>query len=657
MSQPHFRLTYGTPPSGVSPVVQHSRSNAQYRIGNTMKSSFGEHLDRLKDEYGMMSHQLSQQRSEMEKLSAEKDNMQRTYLAYCEMGMSLQAEMRKQEELCKRYTSVIQSMIQYLPQEHQNSAMSALERAKQVSPQEIAQAMSNGNAAGGMPSGSGVMGMFPGGMAGFAGLNQAAMGQILMAAAQQQATNGQNGGTNENGPSSSNGQGEAKRMKMDENAEDGELEIDVTDEGTANPAASNAQASNSCNSGAKNGRESTNSVTSSGASTPSLAKARPPPLDPMNMFAQLGSMNPMAALQGRNPMGLFTDPHAQVRFAAALSMTGKPSYSFRVTEDGRVQPTVFPPDAQTGAGIPKGMAKKMELPHGEVVCAVTIARDNSRVYTGGKGCVKIWDIRESDIANGGTPVTRAPVSSLDCLKDNYIRSCKLFEDGCTLLVGGEASKIALWDLTTESIKYELDSGSQACYALALSADERLLFACCADGNILLYDIVAQEKVGSLPGHQDGASCIDLSKNGNRLWSGGLDNSVRSWDLRERREVSKHDFNSQIFSLGCCPTDEWVAVGMENNNVEVLSTNKREKYQLHQHESCVLSLKFAHSGKYFISTGKDNALNAWRTPYGASLFQLKESSSVLSCDISFDDSLIVTGSGEKKATLYQVEYHV
>lgn len=57
----------------------------------------------------------------------------------------------------------------------------------------------------------------------------------------------------------------------------------------------------------------------------------------------------------------------------------------------------------------------------------------------------------------------------------------------------------------------------------------------------------------------------------------------------------------------------------------------------------------------MSIFQDNLLNAWRTPYGASLLQAKESSSVLSCDISLDDSLIVTGSGEKKATVYEVSY--
>lgn len=57
------------------------------------------------------------------------------------------------------------------------------------------------------------------------------------------------------------------------------------------------------------------------------------------------------------------------------------------------------------------------------------------------------------------------------------------------------------------------------------------------------------------------------------------------------------FDFQIFSLGYCPTGEWLAVGMESSNVEVLHVNKPDKYQLHLHESCVLSLKFAYCGKF------------------------------------------------------------
>jgi len=141
----------------------------------------------------------------------------------------------------------------------------------------------------------------------------------------------------------------------------------------------------------------------------------------------------------------------------------------------------------------------------------------------------------------------------------------------------------------------------------------------------VWDLHNQTLVRQFQGHTDGASCIDISADGTKLWTGGLDNTVRSWDLREGRQLQQHDFSSQIFSLGYCPTGEWLAVGMENSNVEVLHAAKPDKYQLHLHESCVLSLRFAACGKWFVSTGKDNLLNAWRTPYGASIFQVSKAS--------------------------------
>ncbi|XP_077188260.1 transducin-like enhancer protein 1 isoform X2 [Paroedura picta] len=362
-----------------------------------------------------------------------------------------------------------------------------------------------------------------------------------------------------------------------------------------------------------------------------------------------------AGTYGRSPLVTY-DPHSHLRVPGlstgmpAGTSSGKPAYSFHVSADGQMQPVPFPPDALIGSGIPRHARQLHTLTHGEVVCAVTISNSTQHVYTGGKGCVKVWDV--------GQPGAKTPVAQLDCLnRENYIRSCKLLPDSRSLIVGGEASTLSIWDLAspTPRIKAELTSSAPACYALAISPDAKVCFSCCSDGNIVVWDLQNQTLVRQFQGHTDGASCIDISNDGTKLWTGGLDNTVRCWDLREGRQLQQHDFSSQIFSLGYCPTGEWLAVGMESSNVEILHVSKPEKYQLHLHESCVLSLKFASCGKWFVSTGKDNLLNAWRTPYGASIFQSKESSSVLSCDVSTDDQFIVTGSGDKKASVYEVIY--
>uniref|UniRef100_A0A5F8A4I7 TLE family member 2, transcriptional corepressor n=1 Tax=Macaca mulatta TaxID=9544 RepID=A0A5F8A4I7_MACMU len=148
-----------------------------------------------------------------------------------------------------------------------------------------------------------------------------------------------------------------------------------------------------------------------------------------------------SVVYGRSPMMAF-ESHPHLRGSSVSSSLpsipgGKPAYSFHVSADGQMQPVPFPSDALVGAGIPRHARQLHTLAHGEVVCAVTISGSTQHVYTGGKGCVKVWDV--------GQPGAKTPVAQLDCLnRDNYIRSCKLLPDGRSLIVGAMAT---LWSGT------------------------------------------------------------------------------------------------------------------------------------------------------------------------------------------------------------------
>lgn len=81
----------------------------------------------------------------------------------------------------------------------------------------------------------------------------------------------------------------------------------------------------------------------------------------------------------------------------------------------------------------------------------------------------------------------------------------------------------------------------------------------SSGRKSLFNLVCF--IRQFQGHTDGASCIDISNDGTKLWTGGLDNTVRSWDLREGRQLQQHDFTSQVtgFSYSL-----WQYVGWEGN---------------------------------------------------------------------------------------------
>ncbi|XP_017468314.1 PREDICTED: protein groucho isoform X4 [Rhagoletis zephyria] len=706
-----------------------------------LKFTIVDTLERIKEEFNFLQAQYHTLKLECEKLANEKTEMQRHYVMYYEMSYGLNVEMHKQTEIAKRLNTLINQLLPFLQADHQQQVLNAVERAKQVTMQELNLIIGQIHAQqvpGGPPQP--MAGLAPlagpfGALGASMGLPHAPQGLLKAptdhhrpdikptgldgpAGAEERLRNSVSPADREKYRTRSplDIENDAKRRKDEKLQEDeGEksdqdLVVDVANEMESHSPRPNgehmsmeARDRESLNgerldkpgsSGVKppTDRPPSRSGSSSSRSTPSLktkdmdkpgtpgAKARTPtpnaaapapgvnpkqlmpqggpppagyPASPYQRPADPYQRPPSDPAYGRPPP-LPYDPHAHVRtngIPHPQALTGgKPAYSFHMNGEGSLQPVPFPSDALVGVGIPRHARQINTLSHGEVVCAVTISNPTKYVYTGGKGCVKVWDISQ--------PNNKNPVSQLDCLqRDNYIRSVKLLPDGRTLIVGGEASNLSIWDLAspTPRIKAELTSAAPACYALAISPDSKVCFSCCSDGNIAVWDLHNEILVRQFQGHTDGASCIDISPDGSRLWTGGLDNTVRSWDLREGRQLQQHDFSSQIFSLGYCPTGEWLAVGMENSHVEVLHASKPDKYQLHLHESCVLSLRFATCGKWFVSTGKDNLLNAWRTPYGASIFQSKETSSVLSCDISTDDKYIVTGSGDKKATVYEVIY--
>uniref|UniRef100_A0A8C1J7H9 TLE family member 2, transcriptional corepressor a n=1 Tax=Cyprinus carpio TaxID=7962 RepID=A0A8C1J7H9_CYPCA len=600
------------PPPGSSASAAAAAAAAAAASGSTqpLKLTYSETLDRIKEEFQFLQTQYHSLKLECEKLATEKTEIQRHYVMV----------RQTHTEIAKRLNVICAQLIPFLSQEHQQQVVQAMERAKQVTMGELNASI-------------GVRGLPP-----LPPTQQLQAQHLSQHAAQGLAMAPHPSGLPHPGLALGGGSGLL--------ALSGALgaQLASKDERAHLEAVAAAAA-------AEHHRGITNKIILTDHLTGLLTPGTELQVQLKWCYVLISGITTTFLL---SKVG-YESPHPHMRvpgLPASLqsAASGKPAYSFHVSADGQMQPVPFPPDALLGPGIPRHARQIHTLSHGEVVCAVTISTSTRHVYTGGKGCVKVWDISQ--------PGSKSPMAQLDCLnRDNYIRSCKLLPDGRTLIVGGEASTLSIWDLATPTprIKAELTSSAPACYALAISPDNKVCFSCCSDGNIVVWDLHNQTLVRQFQGHTDGASCIDISNDGTKLWTGGLDNTVRCWDLREGRQLQQHDFTSQIFSLGYCPTGEWLAVGMESSNVEVLHVSKPDKYQLHLHESCVLSLKFAYCGKWFVSTGKDNLLNAWRTPYGSSIFQSKESSSVLSCDISPDDQFIVTGSGDKKATVYEVIY--
>ncbi|KAL0484680.1 groucho [Acrasis kona] len=314
--------------------------------------------------------------------------------------------------------------------------------------------------------------------------------------------------------------------------------------------------------------------------------------------------------------------------------------------------------------VPKSLKKRAVLTHDQSVSSISFSAAGDYMTTGGKGVVKMWDTTQEaldSITNPSTPTDSILKTEIECVKGAYIRTCKLSSDDKYMVVCGETKEVVVVDLTQQVPRIKLTLQQEDVdfhYALTLSLDGKYCYSCFSDGMIGMWDLNNGDLVRRLIGHEDSVSCVDLTPDGTKLISGSLDKTMKIWDAHEGRPIETYQMQSRIFTLGACPTaPSWIAVGLENSYVEVVNTepSNSKNYQLHLHENCVLSLKFAPGGSWFVTGGKDKYINTWKAPYGPGTFRTKESNSILSCDVSPDGKYVVTGSWEKMATIYDVEF--
>eukprot|EP00123_Amoebidium_parasiticum_P018344 comp24176_c0_seq1/m.44205 comp24176_c0_seq1/g.44205 ORF comp24176_c0_seq1/g.44205 comp24176_c0_seq1/m.44205 type:complete len:655 (-) comp24176_c0_seq1:337-2301(-) len=610
-----------------------SMAPAQGALGYERYSAL-DAVERLRDEWLQLERRAAQLRGEVERAEAEKVECESHYLKYYELAYKLHVDLQVQAELNKRMQALFTAMLPTLPPEGQRDFLQRIEAAKNINPADFE----------GPPKRQGPPGVYrpllqagpyaaspgqppaPGAMEGMAPHQQMAKDEKYVRA----------------GPPLEGEEHPNKKARPDEDDDKEMIMGQPMSRGPMGPQGYPAGYPGGPPPGSYPPGQPPYGVPPRPQGPPPGAPYGQAPGTPASNMQQAPTKWQSeydAGRSGAAPMP--ARPHMNGSYV-----------QIRRPGDQPWQPFVFPPETQAGPDLPKQIRPMTTLAHNEVVCAVALSHNVKLAFTGGKGCVKVWDM-----ANPGKALYELP-----CLKDNYIRSCKLLSDDQTLIVGGETSTLSVWDMGgTPRLKGQLESNAPACYALAVtppSARSRtpICFACCSDGTINIWDLHNQKLIKTMDGHRDGASCIDIMDNGSRLVTGGLDNYVRIWDLAEGRQIMGNPFSAQIFSLGVSPRDNWIAAGLENSEIKVFSMERdTPRYQLTLHESCVLSLKYAHKGNWFITTGKDNYLNGWRSPDGFSLFQQKERTSILTCDISSDDKYVITGSGEKLATVYEVFY--
>ncbi|XP_064449608.1 transducin-like enhancer protein 6 [Mirounga angustirostris] len=312
------------------------------------------------------------------------------------------------------------------------------------------------------------------------------------------------------------------------------------------------------------------------------------------------------------------------------------------------------PDALPGqskkAAIPHGAEKMRTLRHGEPVLATAVSSFTRHAFTCGRGGVKVWSLVGQGLED------QYPESHLRVqTRQAYLRTCLLAPTSTTLLTGGHnLASVSVWDLTAPSLRVsnELPCAGLTCQALAFGPEDTLAFAGFTDGTVRIWDLRDRSIVRDLQGPPNGAKSIAIKDQ--NIWTGGLDTCLRCWDLRTPGEPLEYQFESQIMSLSPSPQEDWVLVGTANGQQWLQPTRGGQKHMVGCKDSTILGLKFSPLGQWWVSVGMDDLVSIYGMPAGTMVFQVPETSSILCCDVSPNNRLIITGSKDH-ASVYQITY--
>ncbi|KYQ89358.1 WD40 repeat-containing protein [Tieghemostelium lacteum] len=185
----------------------------------------------------------------------------------------------------------------------------------------------------------------------------------------------------------------------------------------------------------------------------------------------------------------------------------------------------------------------------------------------------------------------------------------------------------------------------------------------SDRSWRLWDIESQQVLLDQEGHSEAILGISIQCDGSLIASGGQDSLCRIWDLRSGKPVQHHQGHSkQIISIDWSPNGYQLATSSEDNTVRIWDLrNPQSNYSILAHNSVVSCIKFQKSSTssttpfgYLLSSSFDNTLKLWSPNDWKPIFTLEcHSSKVTSCDISSDNTKILSGSFDKTWKIWSV----
>ena len=260
------------------------------------------------------------------------------------------------------------------------------------------------------------------------------------------------------------------------------------------------------------------------------------------------------------------------------------------------------------------------------ILALAITPDDECAACSRGDKLAIYDLRGPRMAAELVDPALAANGRPGAAHDDLIRSLA-FDHQADLLASSGFRTVKLWRRPRATLEREI-AVSQVVSSIAASPNGLLIAVGMQTGAIELHDPTGKQPVKTFAGKHDAAvTGLAFSPDSSRLYSAGLDKTIRVWDVAGGTQLGKQTTPAEVRALALLPSGNQIATGEADNTIRIWNTASILKapaakaatavHELKGHYKPITALAVAPGGKvpWLVSGSEDGHLRIWNTSTG------------------------------------------
>lgn len=171
----------------------------------------------------------------------------------------------------------------------------------------------------------------------------------------------------------------------------------------------------------------------------------------------------------------------------------------------------------------------------------------------------------------------------------------------------------LWQTYGQCENYGILTGHKgAVLDLHWSRDSRVIFSASADMTVASWDLETGLRIRRHIGHEEVINCLDVSRRGEEMLATGSDDGcIGIWDPRQKHAVDFIETEFPIASIALAEAGNEVYTGGIDNDIKVWDMRKKAvAYSMAGHTDTVTSLQVSPDNQALLSNSHDGTVRTW-----------------------------------------------